>query len=397
MSETITTPSGFDVQIGVDEAAGRVGGDGEGFNSFGMNPRTALARHIISPEMVQEADALFTKARKGNRYAMLQFEEALSTSDFKLALFAALDYEIMAKYDELPAAWKQYTDTTTVANFKPKTLLDLWAKKVGLDKVDEYQPYPAIDKGDSAAYTIQVGKYGNRYQISWEALLNNDGIDEIGSIPDYFAQAAAETEAVIATSNLVNKNGINTQFFKAANGNAPVTDALTFDSLEAGINVVKARKSKDGRPMMSPKLGLVYPPALDGVVKKILNLRERRVTNGDTESVLDNYIAGMVVPIEDPYLAFINKSANADKSWFLVPLQANRKALWVARLRGHETPEIRVKADGGTYAGGGQVPAGEGSFDIDDVQYRVRHVFGGTTGDPIATYASDGSVGTAGV
>ncbi len=394
---TITTDNDNEIQFGAGESGvATIGRDTEGFNSFGTNPRSALARHVITPELVQEADELYARAKKGNRYAMLQFEEALSTSDFKLALFAALDYEIIARYNELPAAWKQYTDETTVANFKPKTLLDFQQKIIGLDKVPEYGTYPAVDKSAGKGYTIAVGKFGNRYQISFEALQNNDGIDEIGDIPAWFAQAAAETEAVTATSNLVTKAGINTGFFKTANGNAPATVALSYTSLEAAINAVKARKV-NGRPVMSPKLGLIFPPALAGTVDKIMGLTERRITTGNAESILGNYLKGQVVPIEDPYLSVVNQAASADTTWFLVPLQAARKALWVARMRGHETPEIRVKADGGLYAGGGAVPAGEGSFDIDDVQYRVRHIFGGATGDPIATYASDGTTGTPGV
>jgi hypothetical protein len=59
-------------------------------------------------------------------------------------------------------------------------------------------------------------------------------------------------------------------------------------------------------------------------------------------------------------------------------------------LAGHETPDLRVKADTGLRVGGGSVPAEEGSFDTDDIQYRIRHVTGGTTLDPIAAYASVG-------
>lgn len=50
-----------------------------------------------------------------------------------------------------------------------------------------------------------------------------------------------------------------------------------------------------------------------------------------------------------------------------------------------------MKADTGNSLGGGSLSPEDGSFEIDDIQYRVRHVLGGATLDPIATYVSNGS------
>ena len=65
---------------------------------------------------------------------------------------------------------------------------------------------------------------------------------------------------------------------------------------------------------------------------------------------------------------------------------ASRPAVAVAFLRGYETPDIRQKAG----AGNGVDPNG-GDFDDDSVRYRVRHVTGGATVDPIHTYAATGA------
>ena len=70
---------------------------------------------------------------------------------------------------------------------------------------------------------------------------------------------------------------------------------------------------------------------------------------------------------------------------------SSRPALWVAKLAGHEQPDLRVKADTGQRVGGGQISALEGSFEIDDIQYRGRHIVGHQTGDPTFTYVSNGS------
>jgi hypothetical protein len=63
----------------------------------------------------------------------------------------------------------------------------------------------------------------------------------------------------------------------------------------------------------------------------------------------------------------------------------------VAFLNGYETPDIRQKADAGQRVGGGAIGAEEGSFDVDGIYYRVRHVVGAGTVDPLHTYASAGA------
>ena len=77
-------------------------------------------------------------------------------------------------------------------------------------------------------------------------------------------------------------------------------------------------------------------------------------------------------------------------AWFVLPkpTTAARPALAVAFLRGFETPDIRQKNE--RRWRGRQRPT-TGDFDDDSVRYRVRHVTGAATVDPIHTYASTGT------
>ena len=70
---------------------------------------------------------------------------------------------------------------------------------------------------------------------------------------------------------------------------------------------------------------------------------------------------------------------------------ARRPASFAAFLRGYESPDMRYKANAGQRLQGGDISPLEGSFDIDDIQTRVRHVLGHQTGDPTFTFASDGT------
>ena len=84
-------------------------------------------------------------------------------------------------------------------------------------------------------------------------------------------------------------------------------------------------------------------------------------------------------------------NAKAAKTWFLLPApNTARPALVTAFMSGHETPDLRYKNDQGNRVGGGSIPASEGSFDDDTIQYRVRHIVGAAAVDPTFTFVSRG-------
>jgi len=93
---------------------------------------------------------------------------------------------------------------------------------------------------------------------------------------------------------------------------------------------------------------------------------------------------------KDSYIPIVASSANGSTSWFLFGNPDNgRPALEMGFLRGHEEPEIFMKAPNSIRVGGGGEDFGD--FDTDSVEYKVRHIFGGTREDPKMTVASNGS------
>ncbi len=90
-----------------------------------------------------------------------------------------------------------------------------------------------------------------------------------------------------------------------------------------------------------------------------------------------NPISGLNV-IVNPWLGLVDKSANVNTTWYLIPTGSAgiRPAVVFSKIRGRETPELRIANQAGTYLGGGQVPEREGSFLNDDIQFRVRHFVG---------------------
>lgn len=345
----------------------------------------------ISESVILEASTLLGSALGGNRRKMLDLAEALTTSDlFKSALGEVLDREATDRYEEIQPVWTKFAARTTVRNFKPKKFTELFGGRAILDPVPEATAYPARNV-DADEKEISVAKRGGRFHITFEDIINDD-LDQLQNLPADLAQGARDTEDYMAASMLVNKNGINTAFFRTSNGNAPGTAPLGFESLEAALQEITERKTKDKRMQVNEAAILVIPTQLQVTARRILNAAEiRRTDAGGTTTIESNYLSGVVTTVVNPWLSFINESASSGTTWFLLPAPtARRKALAVAFLRGHETPDLRVKNDQGTRIGGGAVGADEGSFDDDTIQYRIRMIVGAATLHPDATYASTG-------
>lgn len=380
------------IEILTGEAAESAGGEADFAGT--VNPR----RYRISESLQARAVNTLSAAFAGGFGASYKLAEAFATSDFKLAAFAELDSEMLAQYNELPTVYQQYTDTTLVNDFRPKRLLSRWRNTIGFSRVPELTEYPADDQRGAAAYSIQVGKYGRRFALSWESWLNNEAIGELEDLPNELARQARETETITALANLllVGPDGlatdINTRFFKAANGNAPANLPLNRVNLKTVLDGMKVKKDPNNkRQIGSPDLVVVIPKALEPTMLAILAVNQVETTDGAVKTTEDNSLKGVSYVVE-PMLDYMNGHAKASTTWFVVPKPGSpRPALWLAHLRGHETPDLRVKADTGQRIGGGDISPLDGSFEIDDIQYRGRHIVGNQTADALFTYASYGS------
>ncbi|HUM45207.1 MAG TPA: hypothetical protein PKI14_19850, partial [Fervidobacterium sp.] len=91
----------------------------------------------------------------------------------------------------------------------------------------------------------------------------------------------------------------------------------------------------------------------------------------------------------NPYLPMIN-TANGSTAWYVLPDPADIFCLVLARLTGHEEPEIFMKSPNATKLGGGQDPF-SGDFEHDTIEYKVRHICGAAIADYRGSYASSGT------
>lgn len=336
-----------------------------------------------------EVATLVGRAFDGDRRAMLDIQESLTTSDFPKLFGDVLDRELMAQYEQLAPIWPQFARRTVVKDFRPKHWLDLLGGRAVLDAVKERGEYPARNLTE-AEYFLTVGKYGARLPLTWEMLVNDD-LDAFRTAPERLAQAARDTEDRLAVGLIANAAGPIAAFFNAAPGGAVGNVALNTDNLAAALTTISTRKDSDGRPIIVNAAVLMVPPALEVVANNILQATLVRFKTTAQDIEVGNWLSGRVSVVVNPWLSVIDVSAGSAKTWYVLPAPSiARPALTMGFLRGFETPDLRVKADTGQRVGGGSIPAEEGSFDTDDIQYRIRHVTGGTTLDPIAAYASVG-------
>ncbi|HET7398988.1 MAG TPA: hypothetical protein VFJ94_10745 [Intrasporangium sp.] len=357
--------------------------------SFGVTESGIMAgtgpqarRRGANHRSIAEAATLLGAAWGGSRYAALAVHEALSTSDlFKSAAGDVLDREMLAQYEAMPTQWTGFATRTTVANFRKKYLRELSGARSALERVPELSEYPSADYAVSER-SIQVGKFGRRFGYSFEAQVNDD-LEELRQVPAEFATAAGLTEDREALKLLATSTGApNTGFFNATNGNIG-TGVITQDRLQAAITTVSTKRDAQGNLLSPGPLQLVVGPALQFTAQRILDQQVVRVTNGSVTTEEPNPLRGRIT------LRVLENLPGT--AWFVLPLpSAPRPAFYVAFLRGWETPDMRYKNDQGARVGGGAIAPEEGDFDVDAVYWRVRHIVGAATGDPMFTYASDG-------
>jgi hypothetical protein len=102
-------------------------------------------------------------------------------------------------------------------------------------------------------------------------------------------------------------------------------------------------------------------------------------------------MANKVKLVINPWLPLIS-TTNGNTSWYLfADPNVGRPAIEVGFLIGHETPELFMKSPNATRVGGGLIDPTEGDFDTDAVEWKERHVFGGTLMDPKSGVASNGT------
>lgn len=401
-----------------------------------------------------EAARLVERVYRGDRYAGLMFREALTTSDFPALFGDILDRQVLANYKEVPYTWDMYCKRGTIQDFRlaKRFRVDRGAGildgpiissgtnnataatqsggsgATGLEQISEY---PERRRTDSK-YTLFLEKFGARMPFAWETIINDD-LDALKDTPALFGRAARRTEEHKVTGLYVSSGGPNSTFFSDSTNKNVVTNGgsnypfvttnnppLSITALAWAVQIMMMQKDLDGEPIDITGAVLVVPPALKITAMNILQATQvwandqggttglgGGTTSGTTSLqrlITDNWAKQIVKLAVNYYLPIID-TTHGNTGWYLfADPNLGRPALEMAFLRGHEQPELFMKLPNQVAIGEGRMGPGagqmigtantnplEGDFDTDAIHYKVRHVMGGTTLDPIMAVASNGS------
>lgn len=336
-----------------------------------------------------------------------RIREALTTSDFPLLFGDVLDRQMLAHYKATEPVYKAFTKMGTVPRISPQVGGYRFSMSGGdgvLAKVAEKGEYLASDRVEKR-YALSVDKYGQQFDVSWEAMINDD-LDALKDTPLRFATAAQRTESSVVAAIYANDAGgavthaVSGLLYSTVAAELNETaGALTIGFLEQGIEAMAAFTDVGLNPIhVRPKF-LVVPPALEMTARQILTSTEKRYTGGaagtswPTTNVLPQYGLQLIV---DPYLpawaTTKGTGASANTQWYLFADPREVAAMEAAHLRGHERPEICMKASDKVTIGGGPINPMAGDFATDNIFYRVRLVFGAARMDWRGCYMG-GSIG----
>lgn len=344
--------------------------------------------------------ARFVDAFYKGRIARQRFIETMSTSDFPLYFGDIIDRQALGTYKEWPVTWPSFVKRTTVPDFRTVKLYTMdGAESVLTQIVQELDAYPAR-KLVEGRYTYSVKKYGARMPFSWEAILNDD-LDLLKDTPARFGRSARRTEERFAVDLFVDSTGPNSTFFSntnknvvnVANGASSNNPVLSITGLQDAMIVLDNQLDTDGEPIMIETVTLVVPTALRVTAMNILNAIQI-ITGADSAAqriVSTNWMKSKVELVVNPYLHRLDTTTGTTAWYLFASPSTGRPAMVMGFLRGHEEPQLFMKSPNAVRVGGGTVNPLEGSFEDDSVDYKIRHVLGGTLIDPKMAVVSKGT------
>lgn len=348
---------------------------------------------------------LYHRTLEGDRRAALAFQEAMSRADFSYLFGDILDRQLLAAYQTRPVQWPAYAKRGRVRDFRSARRYTLDGGEATLNPVKELAPYK-VRKVTDGFYEYAVGKFGDQIAVSWETVVNDD-LDALSDLPTRLGNAARRTEEKFTAELFSGASGPNSTFFSTANRNiinttvvgstVTANPALSISSLQLAMQVLGQQKDTDGGPIYIEGVTLLVPPALEVAANNIVNATEilaatgGGVGTGQDQLRVTNWMRNRVRVEVNPWLPIVN-TTNGNTAWYLfADPSVGRPAMEIGFLVGHETPELWVKSPNASRVGGGIVNPEEGDFEHDAVQYRVRHVIGGTLMDAKSALASNGT------
>jgi len=281
-----------------------------------------LARHITGATYAEDDMAIA--------------QRVLTTSMFPLLFTNAVKRYVDDVIAEAKTTYQIWTDTDTVENFGVHQVARLSGSSL-LDKKLENGQF-VEKKFTETGLTYQLDKYGNRFTLTFELIVNNK-INLIASAIKSFIRGAELTKNK-SVYDLLNDNTAKMEddkviFSTTAHKNL-TTATLSATSLEEAYVAMGSQFEDDGKTEanLAPKY-LIVGRQEAGNAKRLI---------GATADTTDSKNSGTVNIFEDDLIVIVD-SAIKDKTWYLM---ADMETVTMVGLEGYDgKPMITRFMEGG--------------------------------------------------
>lgn len=350
-----------------------------------------------SNERQIESAKLLFRSLEGDRKAGRQLAEAISTSDIPSFMTPAVNAIFLAEFADTPVMWNQIADEYRTDRFQniewygfdfdPSALEgDSDGDEYigyGLPGVAELGDYPATSFA-TETLTGDLRKFGIRIRMSFETSLKTGSFEWLPRAARQLARWAAEQEDVALAKEFVSTAGV----INAAFTDAPSNPVLSLAALEAAILQSQAVEV-NGRRTNASSFQLVTGYGLSLTARQILNTTQIERTEGTDVLIQNPTLSGVSYTAWDA----LDKVGGAPvaNDWFLVPRGTARPAFLELFHEDYSAPLVSLKDPRHFSVSGGSLQPLDGSFEVDDVEARVRHIVGATALTPSIVVASNGT------
>lgn len=349
----------------------------------------------MGPYGVYGKPILLFEAYKEWRDNELALEEADSKADFPSWLWGPVRRSVWQGYSRIEPQWQKYARVENMPDFRPRLIHGLNALK-GYGWVGDHGEYPGMRRGERGGPSLVIDTYGGVYAITRQAIINDDTGDLLNRNPADMGYAAGlfVTEALVSLieSNPVAWDGV--AMFHASRGNK-VTTALSEDALADAITFMESMLDDDGYRITIKAATLIVKSArMEMIARRIINSTATGATvnyTGGTPGIGSNYMdKGLLNPLAGILSgdAIVREAFFSDQNnWYLFANPADVPAFSIGFLNGQQRPFVGLKDPMVRNAlGAGMDPY---SFELDSVDFKVRHDFGVAAVDPRGAFFAE--------
>ncbi len=342
-------------------------------------------------ELAAAADLLFGNGGDPRRRAE-RIRQCFATTTGSAALLTAdvTARELQALYTHTPRVMENIVRVRRgIPTFGPVEAIRFDGLETTLPIVREGAEYGQISLEQSQTDTYKVIKYGALFQATEEALAN-DPVRVFETMPMRMARALIRTLEAFLSSLYFGADGPVDAFFDAQPSGVSSLP-LSVENLRTAVGQMLAYTDPDGDPIVAQPKYLMVPPALQLLAMEILNsinLVYPVDTSGSGSGTPErmgtrNVLADLNIQLlVNPWIpSLVTSGTKGATSWALFTDPANIPAGEFGTLAGYDFPQVTVPDRGSSNAAWIQ---------SDVLTWKVKSVFGGTTIDHRAGWASVG-------